>query len=160
VVARGLSVSTGLRKIVPRDVETGQRLATTDVQPDKGAEKMRYVCLIYFDPKRVFDGSAESNALLAEVGPHDRELEASGRMVASEALTLPNEAMTVHVRDGKMSATDGPFMETKEVLAGFILIEARDLNEAVQIAGGFPFAKVGYVEVRPVVDFSQPPPKL
>ncbi|NUP08163.1 MAG: YciI family protein [Polyangiaceae bacterium] len=121
---------------------------------------MRYMCLIYFDPQKVFDDSPESNALLASVGPHDRELSASGRLVSSEALTLPKDAMTVSVRDGKMSATDGPFLETKEVLAGFLLIEARDLNEAVQIAGGIPFAKVGHVEVRPVVDFSQPRPKL
>ena len=80
--------------------------------------------------------------------------------MASEALTLPNEAMTVRVRDGKMSATDGPFMETHEMLGGFILIEARDLNEAVQIAARDPFATMGAVEVRPVVDFSKPRPNL
>ena len=64
------------------------------------------------------------------------------------------------VRDGKMSATDGPFMETKEVLGGFIVIEARDLNEAARIAAGIPLAKLGAVEVRPVVDFSGPRPQL
>jgi len=121
---------------------------------------MRYACLIYFDPTQVFNQSTESQAVLAEVGPHDAELRANGRMVASEALTLPNEAMTVRVRDGKMSATDGPFMETKEMLGGFLLIEARDLNDAVQVAAGMPFAKLGAVEVRPVVDFSQPRPQL
>jgi len=66
----------------------------------------------------------------------------------------------VRVRDGKMSATDGPFLETKEMLAGFIEIEARDLNEAVRIAGGSPFARIGALEVRPVVDFSKPRPVL
>ena len=73
---------------------------------------------------------------------------------------LPNEAVTVRVRDGKMSSVDGPFMETKEVLGGFILIEARDLNEAVRIGAGIPLAKLGSVEVRPVIDFSKPRPKL
>ena len=121
---------------------------------------MRYVCLIYFDPQNVFNQSVESNAVLAEVGPYDRELEASGHKLSGQALKLPKDAMTVHVRDGKVSTTDGPFMETKEMLAGFILMEARDLNEAVHLAAGHPFARVGFIEVRPIVDFSQPRPKL
>jgi hypothetical protein len=121
---------------------------------------MRYVWLIYFDPRRVFDGSPEGNAVLAEVGPHNAELEASGHLVLAQPLTLPKDAMTVRVCDGKMSATDGPFMETKEMLGGFVMIEARDLNEAVRLAAGNPFARLGFVEVRPVVDFSQPRPGL
>ena len=121
---------------------------------------MRYACLIYFDAKTVFDNSPEANAVLAAVGPHDKALAESGRLVGGEALTLPSEAVTIRVRDGKMSSTDGPFMETKEMLGGFLLIEARDLNEAVQIAAGIPFAKLGAVEVRPLVDFSQPKPQL
>ena len=121
---------------------------------------MQFVCLIYFEPTTVFNGSPESNAVLAAVGPHDAGLRASGRMLASEALVLPNEAVTVRVRDGKMSATDGPFMETREVLGGFILIEARDRDEAVELAGAMPFAKLGAIEVRPVVDFSKPRPVL
>ncbi len=121
---------------------------------------MRYACLIYFDPQTLFNQSPESNAILAEVGPHDAGLRAGGQMVASEALTLPAEAITVRVRDGKVSATDGPFMETREMLGGFVTIEARDLNEAVQIASAMPFARLGGVEVRPVVDFSKPRPKL
>ena len=121
---------------------------------------MQYVCLVYFDPQKVFNQSPESMAVLAEVGPHDKELRASGHLVMAQALALPNEAITVQVRNGKMSATDGPFMETKEMLGGFVLIEARDLNEAVQLAAGIPFAKLGSIEVRPVVDFSQPRPKL
>jgi hypothetical protein len=121
---------------------------------------MRYVCLIYFEPQQVFNQSPAARAVLDAVGPHDRQLEASGHLLAAQALTLPNEAVTVRVRDGKMSATDGPFMETKEVLGGFILIEARDLNDAIRIAAEIPFAKLGSVEVRPVVDFSKPRPKL
>ena len=120
---------------------------------------MRYACLIYFDPKAVFDQSPESNAVLAEVGRHDAELKSSGHLLTAHALQLPQTAMTVQMREGKLSATDGPFMETKEMLGGFVLIEARDLNEAVRIAGGFPFAKLGSIEVRPLVDYSEPRPK-
>jgi len=121
---------------------------------------MRFVCLIYFDPKNVFNQSPEANAVLAAVAPHAQELKASGHFVASEPLTLPKEAKTVRVRERKMSVTDGPFMETKEVLGGFVEIEASDLDAAVQIAAGIPFAKLGSIEVRPVVDFSKPRPKL
>jgi len=68
--------------------------------------------------------------------------------------------MTIRVRDGKMSATDGPYLETKEMLAGFLVVEARDLNEAVRVGAGIPLAKLGTVEVRPFVDFSKPRPEL
>lgn len=121
---------------------------------------MQYVCLIYFDPQTVFNQSAEANAVLAEVGPHNDELRASGHFVSAEALVLPKEAITVRVRDGAMSTTDGPFMETRELLGGIVVIEARDLNEAVRLAGGMPFARLGAIEVRPVVDFSKPRPIL
>src|SRR5262245_15183482 len=121
---------------------------------------MRYVCLVYFDPQRVFDQSTESNAVLGATGSYDNELKASGHLVLAQALELPESAMTVHVRDGKTSTTDGPFMETKEVLGGFVMIDARDLNEAVRLASGIPLAKLGYIEVRPVVDFSKPRPTL
>lgn len=113
-----------------------------------------------FRPLKVFNQSPEAEAVLRDSGPYDAELTASGHMVASHALKLPEAAMTVQVRDGKMSAIDGPFMETKEMLGGFILIEARDLNEAVRIAAGIPFAKLGSIEVRPLVDYSEPRPKL
>jgi hypothetical protein len=120
---------------------------------------MRYACLIYFDPEQVFGRSPEAEAVLREAGPHGAKLRASGHLVASEALTLPGEARTVRVRGGRVSASDGPFMETKEVLGGFMLIDARDLDEAVEIAAGIPFARLGSVEVRPLVDYSRPRPK-
>jgi hypothetical protein len=66
----------------------------------------------------------------------------------------------VRVRDGKMAAVDGPFMETKEVLGGIVVIDVRDLNEAMRIAAGIPLARLGSVEVRPFVDFSKPRPTL
>ncbi|MDF2694509.1 MAG: hypothetical protein K0S65_2892 [Labilithrix sp.] len=121
---------------------------------------MRYACLVYFDHKKVFDQSPESDAALRDVGPFNEELRASGRLVSEGALQLPDQTVTVKIRDGKMSATDGPFMETKEMLGGFLIVEARDLNEAVSIAAGIPLAKLGHVEVRPFVDFSKPRPKL
>ena len=121
---------------------------------------MRFACLVYFDPKIMFGQSAEANAVLAETGPYNAEITASGNRLSGEALVLPNEAVTVRVRNGKMSATDGPFMETKEVLGGFIMIEARDIDDAKQIAAKNPMARLGSIEVRPVVDFSKPRPTL
>jgi len=113
-----------------------------------------------FRPHKVFGQSAEAEAVLGASGAYNDELKASGHLVMDQALQLPDQAMTLQVRDWKMSATDGPFMETREVLGGFILIEARDLNEALRIGAGIPLATLGSVEVRPVVDYSKPRPKL
>ncbi len=121
---------------------------------------MRYACLIYYDPKTLFGGGAEANAVLAECANYDVKLTETGHFVAGEALEMPDTAMTVQMRDGKMSATDGPFMETREMLGGIVLIDAADLNEAVRLASGHPIARIGSIEVRPVVDFSTPPPQL
>jgi hypothetical protein len=121
---------------------------------------MRYACLIYYNPKKLFGGSPEANAVLEECSTYDDKLKESGHFVMGEALELPEAAMTVQVRDGKMSAVDGPFMETKDMLGGIILIDAHDLNEAGRVASGHPLARLGSVEVRPVVDFSQPRPEL
>ena len=119
---------------------------------------MRYACLVYIDPTTAFDGSPESNAVLDEAGPASRELTRRGFL--NEALTLPSDAVTVRIRNGKMRKTDGPFMETKEVLAGLVLIEAENMDAAVAIAATNPMAKLGAVEVRPLVDFSKPRPKF
>ena len=119
---------------------------------------MRYACLVYVDPITAFDGSPENNAVLDEAGPASRELTARG--FVNVALTLPAEGVTVRVRDGKMRKTDGPFMETKEVLAGLVLIEADNMDAAVALAATNPMAKLGAVEIRPLVDFSKPRPKL
>lgn len=121
---------------------------------------MQYHCLIYFDPKEVFNDSPESNAVLAAIGPHAEDMKAKGQLVLAQPLNLPQEAITVQMRNGKMSTTDGPFMETKEMLGGLVLIEARDLNDAIRIAASMPHAKIGHIEVRPVIDYSSPRPKL
>lgn len=119
---------------------------------------MRYACLIYYDPQTLFGGGAEAQAVLEKCSTHDQVLRASGHYVAGEALELPDGACTVKVREGRVSAVDGPFIETKEILGGFVVIEARDLDEAAEVAAGHPLARIGFVEVRPLVDFSQPPP--
>ena len=109
---------------------------------------MKYLCLIY---------SNEQALHTLPDSPHDSEclayaesIQASGRMLAAEPLESVTTATTVRMRNGKLSITDGPFAETKEQLAGFYLIDAKDLNEALQVAGGIPAARVGSVEVRPV----------
>ncbi|MFO0614674.1 MAG: YciI family protein [Polyangiaceae bacterium] len=121
---------------------------------------MRYACLVHFDPKALFDGSEASATVLRDGAAYLEELRASGALVSDAALQLPEETVTIQVREGKMSTKDGPFMETKEVLGGILVIEARDLSDAVRIAGGIPLARIGHVEVRPFVDFSKPRPKL
>ena len=87
----------------------------------------------------------------------DKSVRESGHCIASEALQPVATATTVRVRNGKVSVTDGPFAETKECLAGFYMIEARDLNEAIQIASRIPPAQVGSVEVRPIRPIREAP---
>ena len=84
------------------------------------------------------------------------DIRKSGKYVAGEALQPVQTATTVRVRNGKLSTTDGPFAETKEQLGGFYLIEARDLNDAIQVAARIPSARIGSIEVRPVMTFDQP----
>ncbi len=105
---------------------------------------MKYLCLVYAD-ERLLEGFDDRECLDFDRGLRDR-----GQCIASEALEPTHTATTVRVRDGKVSVTDGPFAETKEQLAGFYMIEARDLNEAIRIAAGIPPAAVGSIEVRPV----------
>jgi hypothetical protein len=94
----------------------------------------------------------EVDALIDETLATNEALEASGHLILAEALEQVEAATTVRVRNRRLSATDGPFAETHEQLGGFVLIEARDLNEAIQIAGRIPSARIGSVEVRPVID--------
>jgi len=109
---------------------------------------MKYLCLVYSD-ERLLHSSPDSPED-AECWAYAESIQGSGRMVAAEALESVQTATTVRMRNGKLSITDGPFAETKEQLAGFYLIDAKDLNEALQVAGNIPAARVGSVEVRPV----------
>jgi len=112
---------------------------------------MRYLCLIYREEEAVESLSRpQLDALVREAVAYDDALRESGHYLASAALQSAQTATTVRIRDGKTLATDGPFAETKEHLAGFILIEARDLDDALRVASSIPPARLGCVEVRPV----------
>jgi hypothetical protein len=105
---------------------------------------MKYLCLVYLDKDK---WSAVPDDECAECG---QGLRARGLLLAAEPLHPVETAATVRVRNGQLSVTDGPFAETKEQLAGFYLIDARDLNDAIQVAAKIPPARAGSVEVRPV----------
>jgi hypothetical protein len=117
---------------------------------------MKYLCLIY-EQERDWDAmpKAEADAYLAECMAAGEAIAAGGYLLAGEALNQVATAVTVRIRNGRMSITDGPFAETREQLGGFYLIDARDMDEAVQLAAKIPSACTGCIEVRPVVDFSQ-----
>ncbi len=115
---------------------------------------MKYLCLIYDEEKTVAGMSkAEGDAFMGEYFAFTEGIKKSGHYVGGEALKPVHTATTVRVRNGKMSTTDGPFAETKEQLGGYYLIEARDLNDAIQIAAKIPSARFGSIEVRPVEVF-------
>ncbi|MCI0617008.1 YciI family protein [bacterium] len=105
---------------------------------------MKYVCLVY--------GEEKDMALIpdGECLAFGDSLRNTGRYIGGEALQRVETATVVKVRSGKVSITDGPFAETKEQLAGFYLIDAANLDEAIQIASKIPPARVGSIEVRPV----------
>lgn len=109
---------------------------------------MKYLCLVYGEESDL-DGAPESPDD-AECLAYDDELRKGGHLIAGEALESVQAATTIRVRNGKMSVTDGPFAETKEQLAGFYLIDARDLNDAIRVAARIPAARAGSVEVRPI----------
>jgi hypothetical protein len=109
---------------------------------------LKYLCLVYAEERKL-DEIQDSECMANGEG-----LKTSGHYIAAEALQSVSAATTVRVRNGKLTVTDGPFAETKEQLAGFYLIDARDLNEAIQLAAKIPPARVGSIEVRPVRELS------
>jgi len=104
---------------------------------------VKYLCMIYLTPEE-WSSAPDEECLASAV-----RLRTSGHLLAAEPLHPIHTATTVRVRNGQLAVTDGPFAETKEQLAGFYLIEARDLNEAIQIAAKIPPAQFGSIEVRP-----------
>jgi hypothetical protein len=121
---------------------------------------MRYICLVHADPAAFDAMTTEQRADLDRRSlAYDKDLEARGHYVIAEAIQGSESATLVRVREGKMSATDGPFIETKEQMAGFVLVDARDMNEAVRLAAGIPMAELGTIEVRPIYDIPVPPEK-
>lgn len=107
---------------------------------------MRYLCLVYAEESKLAGFPDE------ECVAHDEGLRSAGYCLASEALQPVSTAATLRVRNGDLSVTDGPFAETKEQLAGFYLVDARDLNEAIRLASRIPPIRVGSIEVRPIRD--------
>jgi len=117
---------------------------------------MRYLCLIYEDEKWWEKASeADLQKGMANYNAFTESIKKSGKYIGGEALQPTKAATSVRIRNGKLSTTDGPFAETKEQLGGFYLINARDLNDAIQVASKIPSARLGSVEVRPIMVFNQ-----
>ena len=118
---------------------------------------MRYICLGYIEPGK-FDAMTEDdrNAMLDDCFEHNDHLRANGHLVDEVPLQAPETALTLYWKDGKVATTDGPYAETKEQLGGLQIVEARDLNHAVQLVSQLPGFKYGLgpVEIRPVADIS------
>ncbi len=117
---------------------------------------MRYVCLGYLDVKK-WDGLSddERNARLDECFAFDDVLRKNGQFAGGEALESPEDAVTLRWRNGEAAVTDGPYAETKEQLGGIMILEARDLNHAIQLLSRHPGLKMGPFEIRPVADLSE-----
>jgi len=114
---------------------------------------MRYLCLIYLDERQLAEmPEAQMGALNARHLEFNDGLLTNGHFIEAEALEPVGATTCVRVRQGKTTVTDGPYMETKEQVAGFYLIEARDLNEAIQICARIPSAPLGTIELRPCRD--------
>jgi hypothetical protein len=112
---------------------------------------MKFLCLAYEEEGKFHDmPRSEWDALRGETLAYVDTLKEGGHLIITHALQSARTATTVRVRSGKLSATDGPFAETKEQLGGFFLIEANDLDEAVQLASKWPSARLGSIEVRPI----------
>jgi len=119
---------------------------------------VQYAVLIYdestADPTTVNDDPAEWERTMGEYNAYTAMLRERGAYRGGEALEPVTTATTIRVRDGETLMTDGPFAETKEALGGFYLVEAADLDEALELAAACPGARYGSIEVRPVVDFA------
>ena len=119
---------------------------------------MKYLCLIYDNEKQWMSlPKDKSDKMMVEYDAFTQSIRKSGQYVAGDALQPTPTATTVRVRNGKVSTTDGPFAETKEQLGGYYLIDAKDLNDAIQVASRIPSARDGSIEVRPIMEFDRPP---
>ncbi|MDQ2668590.1 MAG: YciI family protein [Gemmatimonadota bacterium] len=114
---------------------------------------MKYLCLIYADETlRQYTTPEQQAGVSAQYRTFTEGIKSSGHLLGGEALRTSDLAKTVRTSGGSTSTTDGPYAETKEQLGGFYLVEARDLNEVIQLAAGIPGAKFGSIEVRPVAE--------
>jgi hypothetical protein len=117
---------------------------------------MKYICLGYIEPDK-FENLSEMdrNAMVDECFTYDDVLRKHGHFAGSEALQGPNSATTLRWKNGKVSITDGPYAETKEQIGGILVLEARDLNHAIQLMSKHPGVKAGPFEIRPAADLSE-----
>jgi hypothetical protein len=120
---------------------------------------MKYLCLGYLEPGK-FEGmtDAERNAVFDDCFEHNDHLRANGHLLAEVPLQSPQTAVTVHWKNGKIVTTDGPYAETKEQLGGLQILEARDLNHAIQLVSQLPGLfkyGLGPIEIRPMVDLTE-----
>ena len=117
---------------------------------------MKYICFGYLDVKEWEKKSeSERNAQFDKCFAYDDMLKKNGHWVSGEGLQGPETATTLRYQNGKVSVTDGPYAETKELLGGLLILEARDLNQAIQLLSKHPGATMGPWEIRPVADMSQ-----
>src|SRR4029079_2219030 len=116
---------------------------------------MKYLCLIAAEKMMEHMTEADAARHFEEYRDFANDIRRSGHYIGSNRLQTPDLATTVRVRGGKVLITDGPFVETKEQLGGYFLIEARDINDAIQVASRIPGARFGCVEVRPVAEDAQ-----
>jgi hypothetical protein len=117
---------------------------------------MKYICLGYIEPNKFETMSeTERNAMLDECFTYDDMLRKNGHFAGGEALQGPYTATTLRWNNGKASVTDGPYAETKEQLGGILVLEARDLNHAIQLISKHPGLKAGPFEIRPTADLSE-----
>ena len=120
---------------------------------------MKYLCMVLVDEKKLHALSeSELQTLDDESLAYDDTLRKKGHLLAAQALESVSTATVVRVRNGKVSVTDGPFAETNEHIGGFLLIEAQDLNEAIQLAANVPVIRLGAIEVRPIKELTASKP--
>ena len=117
---------------------------------------MKYICLGYIEPNN-FETMSESerNAMVDECLTYDDELRKKGHFAGGEALQPPQAATTLRWKNGKVSITDGPYAETKEQIGGILVLEAQDLNQAIQLMSKHPGVKAGPFEIRPAADLTE-----
>ena len=117
---------------------------------------MKYICLGYIEPNKLENlPEAERNAMMDECFTYDDELRKNGHFAGGEALQGPQSATTLRWQNGKVSITDGPYAETKEQIGGILILEARDLNHAIQLMSKHPGVKAGPFEIRPAADLGE-----
>jgi len=116
---------------------------------------MKYLCTVFFNEKKLTALSKhESDALTAESLAYNEVLQKKGQFIVAQALQPVRVASTVRIKKGKVSVIDGPFAETKEQIGGFILITAKNLKEAIDVASNIPIIRLGGVEVRPIQELT------